>query len=288
MSGGVAPSPASGVSDPGNATLRPARPRKRRRRTITVAVIVGVLLVLGIGAIFLDNWARQQVADFVATKIQQSFNLKADDPVTVDVAGFSVLGQLATGTLNEVSADINDVPFGDLRGHVHVTLTDIPIDETQPVGELRAEFRMTESTVAELVQTLSTSAVTNVELVEPEIRLGTKINTPRISLFGVTIPSIPLALAVGLEPKAADGQLSFAPTSVEVNGAASTVDKLRSRYGSLVDAVLAPKLICIAQWLPKPLKFDTASVHGKELVLTFSATQQVLSTAAFGVRGSCN
>ena len=205
MSGGVAPSPASGVSDPGNATLRPARPRKRRRRTITVAVIVGVLLVLGIGAIFLDNWARQQVADFVATKIQQSFNLKADDPVTVDVAGFSVLGQLATGTLNEVSADINDVPFGDLRGHVHVTLTDIPIDETQPVGELRAEFRMTESTVAELVQTLSTSAGPTSSLWNRKSALVPK-STPHVSVCSA-LPSrrFLLLLPSGWNPKLLTG-----------------------------------------------------------------------------------
>lgn len=256
--------------------------------TIAISVIVGVLLVLGIGAVILDNFARQQVADFVATKIQQTFKLSADQPVTVEVAGFSVLGQLATGSLSEVSADVDDVAFGELRGKVHAVFTDIPLDETQPVGKLRAEFRMSETSVADLVQTLSASVVNDVTLEEPEIRLGTEFSTPSVSLFGVTIPSIPLALAIGLEPHAADGRLSFTPTSVDVNGAASTVDELRSQYGTLVDAVLTPQSVCVAQQLPKPLNFDTASVRGKELVLTFSATRQVLSAAAFSVTGSCS
>ena len=270
-----------------SAELRHASPRKRRKGAKALIIVLSILLVLIAGVVVLDYWVRGQVADFVSTKVQQAFSLDKDQPVTVEVTGFSVLGQLATGSLDKVSADVDNVVVGELRGGVRVTLIDIPVDEQKPVGRLHAEFRMTESTVAELVTSLSATTVTSVELVEPEIRLGSEFATPSFTVFGVTVPSIPIALAVTLEPYATGGMLGFTPTSVEVNGAKSTAEELTAQYGALAESALQPQSLCVASWLPEALTIDDVGVRGKELVVGFSAENQILSAAALGRLGSC-
>lgn len=275
---------------PESAATQPrhAPQRTRRRAVKALTITLSVLVVLAAGVVILDNWARAQVADFVVTKIQQAFSLDADQPVTVSVAGFSVLGQLATGALDEVSAEVENVAVGDLRGAVSITLTDVPIDELKPVGQLRAEFRMTESSVAALITTLSAATVNSVVLAEPEIQLGSEFTTPSFTLFGVTVPSIPIVLAVGLEPYAEAGMLGFTPTNVEVNGVSSTVEELVAQYGALAESALQPQSLCVAGWLPEAFTVDQVMVRGDELVVSLSADEQVLSGEAFSTLGSCD
>ena len=64
--------------------------RKPRKRRVGATVLVSLAVV--IGALWaLDNWARQQVADQVSEEVEQLLDLDDSEPVTVEIAGISVI-----------------------------------------------------------------------------------------------------------------------------------------------------------------------------------------------------
>lgn len=248
---------------------------KRRRAPLVIGIVVAVLVLLVVGYILLDNWARQQVSDIVTDQVHQA--LDSDQPVDVDVAGFSVIAQAITGSLDRVDVAVDDVTVGQLAGDVKLTATNIPIDLTKPVEKVDIEFVADESSVQTLVDLAAGDTIGDVSLVDGEIRLHNEF-----SIFGLT-----LTLSVGVVPSAEDGMVAFAPSSIDVNGATLTADELEDRFGSVVGSLLQTRTVCIADRLPAPLALSDLQVEGETIVLSLEATDVVLDQATLSQLGSC-
>ena len=97
-------------------TAKPAK--KKRGKKIAVAVILGGLALVA-GALWgTEVWLRQQITDYVTAKVHEVLSLESEQPVAVEVAGFSVITQVLTGRLEHVDVAVENVTIGDLSGDV--------------------------------------------------------------------------------------------------------------------------------------------------------------------------
>lgn len=257
------------------STEKPAR--QPRKKSTVVGSIVGVLLVLVGGAIAADNWARQQVAAYVTEKIVEVLELDTAEPVTVDIAGTSVIAQVVTGRLDEVGVGVENVTIGEFTGGVELTATGIPVDLSAPVDKVQVEFSVSEQSLQKIAGVLSATAIDSVVLEDSRIKLASAF-----SVFG-----FPVDVGVGIEPFAQDGRIGFTPTDVVLNGSTSTASSLISKYGTIAEKLLTTRSVCVARWLPKALTVDAVEVREKNLVITIGADKQIFNDASLAALGSC-
>ena len=253
----------------------PASPRRRlRKRTIIVTALISLAVVAG--ALWaLDNWARQQVASYVTEKVHEV--LDSDEPVTVEIAGFSVIAQVLTGSFEQVDVSVDDVTIGEFTGDVELRAKGIPTDLERPVDSVQIAFTVKEESLQQIAHLLSASAIDSVTLVDSQIQLATTF-----SLFGFSVD-----VGVAVEPFADNGEIGFTPTSVSLNGATTSVEDLSDTFGSVAGSLLQTQSICVASWLPEALTVDDVAVRGDTLVITISSKTVVLDEAALSTLGTC-
>ena len=254
-----------------------ATPRRRPTKRTVIATVLASLGVV-IGALWgLDNWARQQIADYVTEKVEQVLSLDSDQPVTVEIAGVSVIAQVLTGTLDRVDVGVDDVTIGEFTGGVSLSAEGIPIDPQKPVDAVQIEFRVTEKSIQKIAHVLSATAIDSVQLVDAEIQF-----TSEFAVFG-----FPIDVGVAIEPFAADGEVGFTPTGVTLNGTRTSAAALTETYGTVAESLLKTRSICVARWLPRALTVDDVEVRDDDLVITIGADRAILDDASLRTPGSC-
>ena len=247
------------------------------RPGIIIATILGSVALVLAALWAVDAWARQQVADYVTEKVQQVLSLDSADNVDVSIAGFSVIAQVLTGSLDEIAVNVDDVKIGDLTGGVALTARGVPIDQTKPVDSVEIEFRVSEQGLQSVAHLLSPAAIDSVRLVEGEIRFASEFK-----IFGFSVQ-----VGVGVEPFADDGQIGFTPKSVELNGARTSADELVKTFGRAAQTLLQTQSFCVARWLPEAFVLRDVAVDGRELVATIRADDAVLDEASVSTLGTC-
>lgn len=248
-------------------------PRRRRRLP---AVVVAVLL-LSAAIVAADIAVRAYVSDRIETSVRTGLGIQPDVPVEVDVEGFSVLAQLATGRLSRIELSSDSVTFGELTGAADVTAIGVPLDRAQPVEGLTLAFSVAESELEALSANLSGLPITSVAIEGSEIQISAEF-----AVFGLAVP-----LGVGLEPEAVDGRLAFTPSSITLSNATFTADELRRQFGRTADTALQTQDFCVAQYLPSVFVLDSAELRGHELSLGFEAPDVILGDETFAAMGTC-
>ena len=251
--------------------------RKPRKAIVIAVIVVAALAVIAVALWAVEAWARQQVADYVTAKVREVLSLESDHPVSVEIAGFSVVGQAVTGTLEQIDVQVDDVRLGELSGGIALTARGIPVDMSKPVDRVQIEFSAGEESIRSVAHLLSASQIDDVQIEGSEIRFGSEF-----SLFG-----LPIVIDVGMEPFAAEGEIGFTPTSVSINGARASVADLTDRFGSFADPLFASRSICVAGWLPAALRLETAVIRDDELVVGIGADGRVFTEASLRELGSC-
>jgi hypothetical protein len=251
--------------------------RGPKKRTIAATLLISLGVV--VGALWgLDAWARQQVADIVTEKVHEVLSLDSNEPVSVEIAGFSVIAQVLSGSLDQVDVGVDDVTLGDFTGGVALRAEGIPIDLSKPVDRVQIEFTVTEKSIEKIADVLSAATIDSVKLVEPEIQFASEF-----SIFGFSID-----VGVGIEPYAEDGEIGFTPTSVSLNGVRTTAADLSKQFGSLASSLLQTRSICVARWLPVALTVDDVAVRDDELVITIGADKAIVNDASLRTLGTCD
>ncbi len=250
--------------------------KPRKKKTIAATVLGGLAVI--VGALFgIDNWARQQVADYVTEKVQEVLSLETDQPVTVEIAGVSVIAQVITGTIDEVDVGVDNVQIGELSGGVALKAEGIPIDLSKPIDTVQIEFTVGEKSIQSIAHVLSATAIDSVALVDSEIQFGSEF---RVLGLGFDV-------GVAIEPFAADGEIGFTPTSVSLNGTTTTAASLKQTYGAVAESLLKTRSLCVARWLPVALTVDSVAVVDKNLVVTIGADKAIFDDPSLRRLGSC-
>jgi len=247
----------------------------RRRRGPVVAIAALVLLVVAL--VVADGVVRGVAEERVREQVGSAVGVPADE-VEATVHGFPVLLQLAQGRLQEVDATVPGADLGAVSGDLEFTATGVPTSAGGAVDSVEARFAMSEDDLARAGDLFGLASITGVSIVEPEVRVGAEFE-----VFGIAI-----GVAVGLEPSIEDGSLVVTPSSVALNGAQTTVQAIRDQFGTLLDGVLQPRSVCLADRLPASLTLESAEVDGDRLVVALGGSEVLLDAESLeSGTGSC-
>ncbi|HAM26947.1 MAG TPA: hypothetical protein DCP11_09680 [Microbacteriaceae bacterium] len=252
-------------------------PRRRKRRVALWSTLAVILVALVVGAIALDGVARAYAGALIEKKVRSSLSIPASTPVDAKVGGASVLLQLLAGKLERVDVTSKGLTIGALTGDALLTATGIPIDQSKPIDRARLKFSVDGAQLRTLVGEVSGLPVNSVTVESGAIAIGTTI-----TVLGIGIP-----VTVAVTPSAVDGQLALTPKSVQFNGQTLSPAGLRTTFGSLADAILTTRKLCVAKYLPKALTLDSVAVNGTSVELAVTADNVTLGSELFATKGVC-
>ncbi|HWH26346.1 MAG TPA: DUF2993 domain-containing protein [Pseudolysinimonas sp.] len=258
-------------------TLSDIRAPRRRRRWPWLVALVVFLLVLVATLIALDGMARDFARDQIRSRFVSTLEIDPATPVTVDLGPGSIILQGLSGRIDSVDITASTLSIGSLTGSAVVHAEGVPIDSKKSVESLSISFSVPESGVAGLAGNLD-----GIDLQSVVIEKGEILASGTVSRLGLTLP-----VGLGFTPSAENGQLQLTPTSVQLDGTSYTTEELRSSptLGFLVDELLAPRTVCIADRLPASLTLTRVAVVNDSLVLSAGAHDTTLG--ALGTRGEC-
>ncbi len=255
----------------------PAEPRRRRIGLIVGLVVLGVLVLVAVGAIIAEQWARQYATDLIAQQVREALQLEPEHPVAVTIDGASVLLQAAGGRLDRVTAEVDDYAVGALVGDLTLIASGTPLDVSQPTEQVQAVMTIDEADVSALAGLLAGAVDTEVQLDDRELRFETGF-----SVFGFE-----LSLGVGLTPTVEDGQLAFTPSSLVLGGERIDAADLERQFGALVTPLLETRLLCVADQLPAALPLSAVQVGDAQLVIVLEGNDVAFGGDEFTTRGTC-
>lgn len=279
--------------DIGAATEHTTQSSGERAHTWRMISVVALAAVLGwsmviISAVVLESLGRDRLSQFVAERVQSILSLDPGHPVDVDIGGSLLAFQLISQRLHHVEVTAHDVSLGELTGDMHLTVTGMPLDTSQPFDRVEAHVRVEEDLVAQITSTVTNAVISSVELDEPLIKMGTTVKFPAVVVFGVTlIPEFGLDVGVGMEPFVADGKIAFTPVSVEVDGNELSAEAFADAYRDAAQTVMQVGAICVADQLPAAIVVESVAVSGDELVIGLGASNAVFSNESLSTRGEC-
>lgn len=277
------------------ATRGTTAPLASGERAITFRVVwvVAFACVLSwalliVGAIIMEGLGRDRVSLFVADRVQSMLSLEPEHPINVDIGGAPLVFQLVNQRLDAVRVTTQDVALGELVGDVRLTATGVPFDTTQPFERVEAQVRVDEELVSRIASSVTNATITSVELVEPEVKLGTTVTIPGLEVFGIVItPEFTFDVGIGMEPFVAKGSIGFMPTSFEVNGNVLSAEAFADAYRNAAQSLLQVGAICVADQLPAVLQLETVAVEGNELLIGLGADDAVFSNESLATKGEC-
>lgn len=252
-------------------------PVKRSRSWLAAIIAAGVVLALLVALVIADAVVRTSVRDAIARELETALPIERGSEVDVKVGGFSILAQLAAGTLERIEVNVESVTFGEISGAAEVVATGVPIDRTRAAGSVAIDFFLDEEQLQDLTDNLSGIPLDSVTIEDDEVRIGTEL-----SVF-----SIPIPIGIGIEPGAEAGELTFTPSGIVLGAATVSADDLRRTFGPLADQVLETRSVCIAEFLPSAFVLEGADVERDEIVVRLGADNVVLSEEELETMGTC-
>lgn len=252
--------------------------RRPRRRGLLFGILGLVLVVVVVGVVILDGVARSYAADQIEHKIRTELSLGPEIPLTVAVGGFSVLAQLAGGSLDDVHVSANDVTLGELTGSVTLRARGLPIDTTKAVQRLTADVRLDAEDVKKVIGTFGTVPLDSLTIADGALHLKSELR-----VFG----ALRIPVGVDLTPSAVHGDIALTPTAVALAGKSASAEDVKQQFPGLGDALFQQRTFCIAGALPKKIVLDSVRVAGSELVLSFAATGLRLDADSLATKGTC-
>lgn len=252
-------------------------PARRHRRPmwpwlVTIVVVIGLAVIAWFAG---EALARNLVTTTIRQQVITQLALPADQDVQVDVPG-TIIPQLISGTLGEVTIASEDVPMGSFEGDVTVTAHDVPIRGGE-MGEASATVVLDEEQLRALMSTVDGFPADSLGLAAPDVTMSTEL-----SLFGVEFP-----LGISLTPSAVDGDLVLTPAALQLAGATVTAAGLRDQFGSLADEVLRDWTVCIAEYIPAGATMTDVAIVGDTVTTDFDIDGAIVSDPALQENGTC-
>jgi hypothetical protein len=255
-------------------------PKKRRRWIGWVIGIAALVVLLIVGFIVADGFARQYARELVREQIIQVLGLPADTAIDVGLGEGSLILQALRGSIDEVTVGIDSFTVGPITGSAQLVATAVPLDSAQPLDTLGITITIPESEVRNLAGNFSGLELQTIDLGDGLITIGTEVSI----LSFITIP-----LSIDLEPTAIEGGISFDPKVIRAGEDEISVADLRSNalFSSIAGDLLNAQDFCVANSVPQALTIDEASVVGSNLVVRLNGDGAALGGAAMSTFGTC-
>lgn len=252
----------------------PNATRARRRWLKPMIIVVGVVVVLVIAFFVADAalraYAQGRIAQEIKSELPNGFT--AND-LTVDIGGFSVIGQYLAGSFDTVTLDADSVKMNGVPAKASIVAHGVPLDFSKPVAAIKGSMVLDQDAANRLVKIPgATSTVT--------FGNGTVGYSGGTTLFGLS-----LTYKAVVAPKADGTTIQLEPKSVKLTGGPANLD-----LSGIVSQVLGDKPfpLCVAQYLPKGVTVTDISITQGSANATVSAKNIVLDQKTFENRGSCS
>ncbi|HEX4058555.1 MAG TPA: DUF2993 domain-containing protein [Galbitalea sp.] len=253
------------------------RKKHRGRNALIAFVIVVVLLV---AAFFVaDYFAKKYATSYVQQQVATALDLPSTAPVHVDLGSGSILLQAVTGSINNVTVDVDPLVIDGLSGSAVLTAHGVPLSSTAPVKSLQVDVTVPETTITQAIK-----KVPELASFSPTVSVaGNDVTVAgSFSVFGFV-----QHLSVTMTPKVSAGAPSFTITTAKFNGATISVIQLDKDIPGLATVLQSGTSLCIADALPKSFVLTGVSIQGQSLVSTFTGDGVELNGAALAQRGTC-
>ncbi|MCX7521154.1 DUF2993 domain-containing protein [Microbacterium sp. STN6] len=250
------------------------RPRRRRRAwLIGLGVTLGLLVLIGIAAVLVDNGLRGAAEAAAATQIEKRLPAGVTGDVDVHIGGGSFILQYLGGSFDDVRVDAPDLRIGGDRVPVHLVAHGVSSDLSAPVKHVTARVALGQDALNHLVQVpIATGGIT--------LGHGTFALSGSKSVAGLT-----LSFSLSAIPKADGDHLLLAPTAAKVTTGPAGLD-----FSSVIRDLMAsgPIPVCLATQLPKGVELSHIQVTPEAATLTFTAHDLPLTGSALSSRGTCS
>lgn len=253
-----------------SASAGSRRPRWLKPVVWVVGIVLALVVLFFIADAILRSYAEGQVAKQIKSELPTG--ITAND-LSVDIGGFSVIGQYLGGSFQQVTLTADKVKVNGVPAEAKVVAEGIPTDFSKPVDHVHGAFVIDQEAANRLISIPnSTSTIT--------FGAGTLGYSGKSELFG-----LPIQFHATVVPKANGKTVELTPKSVKVTGASTGLD-----LSGIVSNLLGNKPIplCVAQYLPKGVSVTDVTVKKGEASAAVSASDIVLDGNTFSTHGSCS
>lgn len=227
------------------------RPPKSRGPVSAVKVLAGLIVVVVGGLYIGDRYAESRAEEYAVGVVSDS--IAVSQPPIVDIKGFPFLTQLASGTLDEVTAT---VPGATLEG---IPVTDVTLDATG-VNVRPSAGQHASAAYATIAATIPTASLENVVKDRSGLTVQLAVEGTTVKASG-TVLGLPLVLT--LVPRVDNGRLLVDAQGLTLGGREITTQSLPSALRGRVSGIEVP-----VQGLPAGLALTRADVVPTGLRIT--------------------
>ncbi|ANJ27593.1 DUF2993 domain-containing protein [Agromyces aureus] len=244
-----------------------ARRRTRRRWILAGVIVLVVVAVLVVADLLTRSAIEQRIADEAQASLPE--NVQGD--VDVKIGGFSVLAQLLTGSLEQITADAPKLEVDGNPIDVHLVAHGVPVQEGGTID-------LVEGTLT--ADAASVNALVEVPGVDGEIVFGdgTLGYTGQFELLGLAIPYSVTATA-----EAAGTSVLLTPVGVELGSGdrALVVENMPSLLRNPID-------VCVAKYLPAGAQVDDVEITTGRATVSVTASDLPLGEESLQALGTCD
>ncbi len=238
-------------------------------------VFVAMLIVLaGVGEFGL----RTVIPGIVQGQIRDKLNLPKSHPVDVELGGSALLHAIQGG-VGDIDVEVPDAPVADgVEATLSLHADRIPFAVTS--GEMRgatASVFVPSSKLSSVISTL-TSGLAD----EGRTLGGTLIVGKTITAFGFSVP-----LEGTLRLSAIDGEVQVTPAGLSAVGFDLNTDQIVAATGGLLEPLLSPRVICIADQVPQGVTLEKIDVATGGVRVDVALADDFLSNSARLELGTC-
>ncbi|HZK60053.1 MAG TPA: DUF2993 domain-containing protein [Cryobacterium sp.] len=246
-----------------------------KRRGISVMVISSLVLLGLVVAYFLvDFRVRMYAQDRVEQEIAANLPDTVTGDVTASIGGLSVIAQYLSGRFERVVLSAPGLAVNGVPASVHVVATDVPVDQTTPVGAVRATVDLAPGSLNALAHAAGTAGDTELKLGDGEVSYAGTL----------ALPGLPVGYIATAKPTVDPAHIILTPS-----GAKLTTDSGSLDLGGIVRLILGsqPLTVCVAQFLPDGVDLTGVSVTPERARLVLESSTLLLNKKSLTTLGSC-
>lgn len=243
-------------------------------KLIAVVVVVGLL---GAAAEFA---LRLIIPGVIAGAVRTELKLTDDHPVDVSLGGSTLLNAVRGG-VGDVTVEVPDAPVMNgiqADGSLHADL--VPFNPTSgDITNGTVDLTLDKDQLGPVISLLTQGVAQTGEVQGGELVVGRSVET-----FGQQ-----LTISARLGVKAVDGAVEIDPLGLSAAGFDLSTEQLAQATGSLLDPILKPQTVCIADQLPRGITLtDIVLSSTGSVTLKASLAPGIISDSAEQQQGTCD
>ncbi|SFR87115.1 Protein of unknown function [Agromyces sp. CF514] len=264
---GADASAGAGSADAAASGATPERRRTGRGWIIAGAIVLAVAALLVVA----DLVTRSIIEQRIAAEAEAAFPEQVQGDVDVEIGGFSVLAQLLTGSIGQITADAPDLQVEGSPIAVHLVAHGVPVQQDGTVDFVEGSVTADAASLNALIDTPG---------VDGEITLGDGVvgYQGQIQLLGIEVD-----YSVTAEAEAAGTSVLLTPVGVEFGSGDRTL-----ALDDLPGLLRNPLDVCVAKYLPQGAEVSGIEITPDRAVVSFQARDLPLGEEALQVTGTCD